>query len=108
MAAISTSVSPPRGSTKRFGRRRPITSINGSSASASCITIRVCRRWRRSRWSSTSSESPSPEWMLSTTTGRSRADSAASAGSDPRIVTRTRATRNAVRASVPTNQRSTA
>ena len=31
MAAISTSMSPPRGSTKRFGSRVPSMSISGSS-----------------------------------------------------------------------------
>ena len=48
IAAISTSVSPPRGSTKRFGRRWPRTSMSGSSRSASCSTMRGRRRWRHS------------------------------------------------------------
>ena len=92
---------------KRFGSRLPSMSISGSSASAWCMTIRGLRRWRRSSRSSTSSESPSPEWMLSAITGRSRAESTASAARGVADLTRTRATRSAVRAIVPTNQRMT-
>ena len=93
---------------RRAGRRTgsgaalPITSISGSTE-RSCMTIRGRRPWRRSRWSSTSSESPSPEWMLSTTSGRSDA-SAASACSDP-WTSRARARPAAPSATPPTNQR---
>ena len=45
-AAISPSVSPPRGSTKRLGSRWPRMSNSGSRRSASCSTTRGRRRWR--------------------------------------------------------------
>ena len=99
MAAISTSVSPPRGSTNRFGSRLPITSISGSTGQRLVHhDPRPAGGWRRSRWSRTRRESPSPEWMLSTTKRHpsppERPRCARTRGSS----TRTRATRSAVRA----------
>ena len=83
-AAISPSVSPPRGSTKRLGRRWPRMSNSGSRRSASCSTTRGRRRWRTSSSCRTSSESPSPACRLSTMSGPRSEDSARSASAGVR------------------------
>ena len=107
MAAISTSMSPPRGSMKRFGSRLPSMSISGSSASAWCMTI-------RGRAAVVAQQQVQDEQRVALSRVDAERDHRplarlehVASGPESRTSTRTRATRSAVREIVPTNQRMT-